>query len=64
MFSRRNLNGLLSLFPTVALVTSILTSEPVAEERDESAILFCTGGGLSSMGMQSLRSETPISWCL
>ena len=57
MFSRRNLNGLLSLFPTMALVASV-------EERVESAVLFWTGGDLSSMDIRSLRSETPISWCL
>lgn len=64
MFSRRNLNGLLSLFPTMALVASIRTSKAAVEERVESAVLFWTGGDLSSMDIRSLRSETPISWCL
>ena len=64
MFSRRNLKGLLSLFPTIALVASIRTSKSAVEERAKSAVLFWTGGDLSSMDIQSLRPETPISWCL
>jgi hypothetical protein len=61
MFSRRNLNGLLSLFPTIALVASIRTSRTAVEERAETAFLFWTGGDLSSMGTQRINPEVAFN---